>query len=94
MIFKLLYTAVLLFIPGYLEDILKYTKNAGNMGQYGMYYEVYRNRNILYLSIVLFGISRINSYNMLGFLILAGAIHSYIHVCYKWLPLFFYDTIQ
>jgi hypothetical protein len=84
---KLLLIILLSIFPGNLEYVLHIYN--GNMGMYGMYLGIMRQRNMLYLSFLLFLLSCYVKYYIFGFFILFISLYLFIISIYKWKDIIF-----
>jgi hypothetical protein len=83
MISKQLLIIILLSIfPGNLEYVLHIYN--GNMGIYGMYLGIMQQRNMLYLSFLIFLLSCYFKYYIFGLFILFISLYLFINSIYKW----------
>ena len=71
-------------IPSVLDRALQHAENFGNMGLYGVFLEIYRLRNIVYISLVILLISYFYNYLLLGSGIFLCSLFFYIKSIYNW----------
>ena len=77
-----------LLIPSTLEEGLRITSNAGNIGLNGVLLDIYYKRNFVYISIPLCIVSSIFNYGIFGVGIVTTSIFFYVRSCNKWYSVF------
>jgi len=75
---------IILFIPFNVEYALNLASNSGNIGLHGVFLEIYRKRNILYLSFPVLFISYRYNYLFYGMIFTLFSLYFYIKSCCKW----------
>jgi len=84
---SIIYTSnvsVCLLIPSILDYYLQKSEDCGNMGLYGLFLEIYRLRNIVYLSLLALPISYFYNFFLLGSGIFLCSLGLYIKTIYSW----------
>ena len=80
--------ALSLLLPFSLEEGLRLTTNAGNMGLHGALLDIYYKRNFVYISMPLCIGTSFYNYGNFGVVILATSLFLYTRTCNKWYPYF------
>jgi hypothetical protein len=77
-----------------LENCLQRAENCGNMGLYGVFLEIYRSRNIVYLTLLILPVSYFYNFFILGLGMFLYSLGLYIKNIYTWRQIIKINFIQ
>ena len=84
---------LLLVLPFNVVFLLHTANNQGNMGLYGVYLEIYRCRNIVYVSLLLLFISSFYGYVNYALLAFIACLYVFLRVISKWKQILLHNLL-